>query len=103
MLLLCVQAPEAHAESRPRGGIGTQRGCLHHRLPASPGPHHITCFSPAAFRQARPQGAVGPVGRQRGRMDDQGGGLWDHFTPEGRPVRRWGSGKAGSVGERRRV
>ena len=30
-------------------------------------------------------------------------GWWDHFPPEGRPVCWWGSGKAGLIGELRRV
>ena len=29
-------------------------------------------------------------------------GQWDHFSPEGQPVRLWGAGKAGLIGQRRR-
>ena len=43
LLLLCVQAPAAHAECGPREVCWVRGGCLHHCLPASPGapPHHL--------------------------------------------------------------
>ena len=97
LLLPCVQAPAAHAEFRPRGSIWTWRGCLHLCLPASPGPHHISCFFPAAFRQARPQGAVGPVGRQQeGGCPGRGGGTTS--PPKAGPCVGGAQGRRGSSG-----
>lgn len=43
LLLLCVQAPAAHAECSPGEVCWMRGGCLQHCLPASPGapPHHL--------------------------------------------------------------
>lgn len=97
LLLLCVQAPAAHAECSPRKVCWTWGGRLHLCLPASPGTHHISCFFPAAFRQARPQGVVGPVGRQQeDRCPGWGGGTTS--PPKAGPCVGGAQGRRGSSG-----